>query len=430
MKRICLLILVLSAVSCQTTQQWTLAKNMATDLLGVNLPNGQFVTTISPSITVNATMNTNGQNTPLVHDLTFENIYVPNTATSTYGITCNSTVVCTPGAAAVCSYNGVTPTCVSAQSVLRFAPEAYNSTMTYPQLTFSLFDGTTAWATANGQNGVFGLSPASPFWPYLNLAFKPEPGQTYIETSTNYKLVDANNQFDLTKIAITDSHFIVNGRYGINEPVIKAFNNTAYPYWVYDGANISFWSDDDGRSNVSMCVDNTQNNFFFVSDYAGIVGHVVKQLCGGASSDTVCTKNNSNVANVDNLKITLDDGSNKFSLNLGAKEFISFDANGNAIIGIGKLSNSLKCATTTAPYGVGRLFLTRAEFIVRLNPNGSFSIGFNEISYPNDMIFLIILIVLGCLILAIILSIIFINSCKRKPEEGATDDYAKKEDDH
>lgn len=71
---------------------------------------------------------------------------------------------------------------------------------------------------------------------------------------------------------------------------------------------------------------------------------------------------------------------------------------------------------------VGRAFLSKYEAVMNVNTDGTMRLGFvaNE---GTSSVFLIILIILGCIILAICIAIILLKVCKRKSEDG--DGYHK-----
>ena len=113
------------------------------------------------------------------------------------------------------------------------------------------------------------------------------------------------------------------------------------------------------------------------------------------------------------------------------EEYVSFNSNDQAVIAIEEYSSSSACSgLPDVSSGVGLLFLTKVEFIVRIEDANKYSIGFNETEYPNDTIFLVILIVLGAIILAIIIGIIFANIIKKKKSEQVAEGevYVKAQD--
>merc|ERR1711976_1073081 len=80
----------------------------------------------------------------------------------------------------------------------------------------------------------------------------------------------------------------------------------------------------------------------------------------------------------------------------------------------------------TADFVVGRPFLSRFEAVMRVSTEApTYSMGF----VPNEgtsSIFLIILIILGCIILAICIAIILLKVCKRKNNDEG--DYNRTSD--
>jgi hypothetical protein len=387
----------------------------------------------------------NGQNISMYVDLTYGSILVPGSTSGEPGLQCTEANACTVGTKAdTCTYamngqNGISVQCeVDSQVLLRFKPTELTSTSQWPSVNFNLFTSSDKWQAAFGQNGIFGLSPSSGFWSYLNTAFTKQQGQDYIDVSTSYTFNDLTKVLYRSGSRFQESFLTVNGRRGINEPIVRSFNNKYNNLWVFDQATVAL-----SRYNItqsaSLCVDNTRRTYLLLQNANDHKNSILTKMCG---STTPCNKNNANLGALDNFKITLtSDGTDQKSIDVYIRpnEYVNFDDQGLVYIGIDDITNSqCKSAYTTlsdSTMGVGLLFLAKAEFIVRIPQNTqttTFEVGFNETTYPSDTIFLTILIALGVIILGIIVGIIFANSCRKKDGEKQKDspgeDYAKAKD--
>ena len=422
-------------------------KDIQLPISGLSLDkNSAMHSTVMPIFGRDQNQMNSGQNIPVILDLTSNSILVADNTVGTggsYGINCQQSNACFSNAATstTCSYDGVkTEACEDPCKVLMRFNQVLVSGQTmgsYPTLTFSMYTSNPLWETAFGNNGVLGLSPTSAFWTYLNNGFNKQQGQEFIDVSTSYGVSDSTSVLTNSNSLISNSFLTINGRVGINDPIIRNFNNAYSNLWVFEGTTTSF-SRNDVRPNANLCVDNTRRSYFMVPDAASVKSALFEKMCG---NKTGCAKVNSNMEALDNFKVTLTSSDGKsIDINIKPQEYVNFDSNSNAVIGIEDFTNS-ECAqayplnSSNTNLGVGLLFLTKVEFIVRLTGIDSttqlpsFQVGFNETTYPNDTIFLTILIALGAIILAIIVGIIFANSCKKKDlEKNHAEEYRREED--
>lgn len=423
---VCLL-LVLSRV--QNTQL-ELEKDMQLEIQGPVSKTNLFPAIITPLWGLDPADTRQPQQVPAVLDVSYNYIMMPQKtpgSPDSFGITCQSPSNCDIfGAQPSCIYGSVdvSANCYDASVELQFQ-DFKDTDANPPMIPFKLFTPSTQdWLDNYGKNGVFGLGPLSPFWAYVNNNFTKQDSQGYIEVSVAYKTQDTTKALNSATVQFADSYLTINGRFGINEPVMQPFSLksnqsfTAYPVWVFAGAQINYLSGNIDRKG-SLCVDNTQNTFFITADAVALKQSVSKQLCG---LNTGCVKSNSNVKNVKPIKISFSNSEKSFSMSVSADEFINFDpTSGDAIIGITDIQNT-KCAIGSqflVNDGIGRLFLTKVEFIVRINNDNTLEIGFNEISYPNDSLFLIILIALAAVILVIIIGIMVMSIIDKRKAKAA-----------
>ena len=413
--------LILKVVS---TQKIELDKNIELNIEGFLMKNKTH-SVLPPFFGKDQADSVSGQKTDLIADLTYDHLLLPRSNGSSYGVRCEPELLCDiTGLKEVCKYGPVSVyDCQSGSTLLRYKDgKAVDANV--QQIEAYFYNSTQFWESQLGKHGIFGMSPSSPIWNYFATAFNMQQGQEAIETSLCYRVKDYMSSVEDSLVQLTDSFFTVNGRYGINEPVLQRFKKNTYSQWVYEGATLTY-NRNAIRNEVNICVDNTQNVYFFSKDAVDLKRQILKNLC---DNETQCHKSQSNMKKIDPLIFQIGkSGTKAFSMSIKPEEFINFDASERAIIAIGDIADS-KCkdAGDKVDNGIGRLMLTKIELIVRIVGPDSFDIGFNEITYPKDTIFLIILIVLGVIIVLVILGIIIasIMSQKRAEEQGSTS-YAK-----
>lgn len=389
--------------------------------------NSKLVSYLNPFLGRSTSSSSSSQRTSLIVDLTYDRVMIANKKGSSYGIDCTSDLYCEiSGYKDVCTYQEVPVYDCQQGSVLVKFKEAKVIDPNIAQMTTFFYNSSVFWENRLGKYGVFGLSPNSPIWTYFEAAYNKQPGQEYIETSLSYGVKDVKNAIDPSRVELSDSYLTVNGRAGINDPVVQTFSRIKYPtLWVYDGATIAY-SSKNTKKNVSVCVDNTQQAYFLSNNASEITKSILMKLCGRNDS---CNRSESNLNNLEVMSIAFSGlNDKKFTMSIKPEEYVNFDGQDKAIIGIQDLSSSKCSEAIGVSNAIGRLMLTKIEFVVRViksqtNESISLQMGFNEISYPKDTVFLIILIVLGVIILLIIAGIMIASSLAKKK---ATDDDSEK----
>jgi hypothetical protein len=376
-----------------------------------------------------------GQTTPLIADLTFDRVMIANDEGSSYGIECRPELLCEiTGFKDVCTYQKVPVYDCQSGSVLVKYRDVKLPELNIAQMTAFFYNSTEFWESKLGKHGVFGLGPGSPVWGYFDDAYSKQPGQEFVETSLSYRLKDYKSSIDPKQVQLVDSFFTVNGRAGINDPILQPFNRSKYAKWVFEGVRIVYGHKIADKQNVALCVDNTQNTYFLSANATAMRAEIFTQLCG---SPVGCTRAKTDLTKVSAMQISFESSDNKrISMSVKPEEYINFDASDNAVIAIQDIGAS-ECGAVgkNVTEGVGRLMLSKVEFVVRVHRSDKtkdvvFDIGFNEISYPKDTIFLIILIALGVVIVFIIIGIVIANSVhKKKASEEESQRYTKQRED-
>lgn len=420
MRFVCLALLTL-CVACDF--KLTLDKNTLVKIYSTitGLKTG---TSVQPIIGANSSDSSKGQNASLIVDFGFDGIFMPNLGTSTYGINCEESLACSVyGQPADCSYkNGEKVTCLTAGTILRFA-DIKLIDKSISQVHFQLFTSSASWVKENGENGLFGLSPQSKFWNFLLSTYSVQPGQSYIEVSISYKLEKLNS----SEIDGPKSFLALNGRLGVNDPILQEVDSVG-SVWTYK--NILF-NDTNAERRTDVCIDNTADIYFLVTDAQVLKDNLNRKLCGNGK----CTNINSDVTRLESLFVTVGSDNQKFKVEITPQEYVRFEKDGVATLLIDDISTSFYCSASQAKDAVGRLFLTKTEFVVRVSGFGAqptFQIGFNETEYPDKSLYFYILLGLGCLVLVVIIGIFIYNAVKKNiAKKGNLEgDYAGSQDVH
>jgi hypothetical protein len=404
----------------QAVGQVDMNKNVGLELSKVNVKTKLFAT-IEPVFTILSSDLSKGQTQAVVLDLGYDRVLVPDRSRGGgFGIDCTADKSCSAvGTQYNCAqYNGVTPQCVDATSFFRFNEMSLKD-KNVNLLSFQLIQSSSGWSDVIGTNGVLGLSPKSSFWPFVNVAYNKPKNQDYLDFSLHYKVKDSHYTFDFQKLDIKDSQFIANGRYTSTDTAFADADLKTYPaQWVIPKVTAKFSKTDDGRKDVPACIDNTVHQFFLVpdADYEGLTQGINTQLCKKKDG---CKRGESNAANVDNIVVTFASDSKAQDITLTARDFIFYDSNDNAIIGIGKQSDSTACAAVPNGIVLARLFFTQAELTLRSKSATSFRIGISKINLPTTAFYVVILVVLVSLILAILLAIFLVRSCRKNSRDTA-----------
>ena len=415
--------LLLHVVMAQTSKL-SLSSNLAAKLTG-SRAGLNFFTVATPTFTVDPNNNTLGQPAKEIVDLTFGDVYVLEKANSNDGIDCTTAYQCTTLGADTCGYQGQPVTCSKAASLMRFEPVAAED-KAINTLTFKLLTPDNDYLAKYGQNGVWGLSPKSTFWDFLEKTYKQNDA---IDVSYRLAIKSDEDMYKLSTIELDEkSQVTLNGRLETTDQAFADFD-TQYSAWVWPNAKVSLTS---GKPNNSMaiCVDNTINSYFLIhdDDFKTLRNHVYGQLCDlDEDSDDFCYKNNSNFANVDDMEITFNGNDKKsVNINLGAFDFIHYDNEETAIFGVDKLSKSSICSQQKdVRYAVGRLFFTKAELTIRSQGSGKFQVGFSKVKRETSIILPILLLVVGIILILAIGTIAYTQLPREeKKEDGEYEEAA------
>lgn len=425
-------------------QQATIQVNANTALQMSNFyqpPGPAQLTTVNPIFGYLSADTTNGQVVPMYPDLTFNDVYIPQGSTSSFVCTVNTG--CSAGAATQCmmynSPNTQNVACNTATTTMRFSNQPPQDGKTLPTMNFKLVTSeATGWSQYNLKNGVWGLAPNSPFWQFFWQGYSNQGSNS---VSIMYKIDDDEVEYQTTPSKLnfnSNSYVTVNGRYTSTKQVSSTFKgNQGIATLPFSWANsrISPYAGND-KDNAQLCIDNTIDAFFILNsyDYDDTMTKLSNQLC---NEDSGCNLSNSQFENVDNLKIVLksDDGKEDVTITIGAKDFISYAGEGSddqrmANLGIAPMNSSSACYkysndTKTPPqnafaYGLGRLFLTKAELqMTQVGPN-EFRLSFSQIPRPTNVIYPILMIISAAIVLIAIVLIVIFNLPKKEPvaDEG------------
>lgn len=424
---------LVAATALASATRMSVPSNVLMGIYQDKTVSSSVVTYIEPIFGINPKSKKSGQVLQTIIDVNFVDVYLLDGKTSPKGVDCVEDKSCSIDYAenATCQYQGLASIgCSPAQTYLRFFPVSIPD-LGIARLQFKLFNATSEWKETIGQKSILGLHSSSPFWNYIRDAF--DEGQ--FDFSIVYQLDDKSEILDPEQTALADSFWIVNGRFEMNDPIMQTqdsiLNNGA---WTFKDMTVNFSSSVEGPAiEGSGCIDNTINAYLMVLDSQPIKQSIFKRLCGTAEG---CEKKNSNLKNLQNWVVTYSGSSSRGkkqssdTIQIQPDEYVNFLDNGTAVLGLTDLNSSTACSQKkemAAAFGVGRLFLSKVEFIIRFNSSsssdsnlmGNFTIGFNKITYPDDTIFLIILFILAVLIVILVVIISLARVLNRKKNQGS-----------
>jgi hypothetical protein len=393
----------------------TLSSNLALKLFDGRASSSYF-TVANPTFTIDKTNSTQGQQAKEIVDFGFDKVYVLAKTGQNEGIDCKLENQCQETAVDTCAYNGQTVSCSKATTLMRFEPVAADGSTN--KLSFNLVTPDGNWISKFGQNGVWGMSPKSPFWDFLDKTYRQGDS---LDLSYKLALKSDDDMYRTDTIALDDkSQLTLNGRAETTDTAWTDVN-ASYSAWVWPNAKLTLTS---GKPNNSMpvCIDNSVNAYFMVSeeDYDNLRDHVNGQLCEIEDGEDYCYKNGSNFANVDDMEITLSGNDKKsVSVNLGAFDFIHYDSQDRGLFGVEKLSASALCSQQKGvQFAVGRLFFTKAEMTIRSLSGGKFQLGFSKVKRETSIILPILLLVIGIVLILAIATIAYTQLPREEKKEN------------
>lgn len=392
---------------------------------------GALVAYLEPIFGVNPKSRKTGQLLQTILDVNFADVYLLDGKTSSKGIDCVEEKACgiTADQRVSCKYLALAAAdCSPAATVLRFYPISLPDAGGQ-RMQFKLLNATAEWKEQLGQKSVLGLHRASPFWNYMRDAF--DEGQ--FEFSLVYQLEDKAEALVMDKSELADSFWIINGRFEANDPIMQTQDPVldSGPWTLRNTAvNLSV-SVQGPVVQGGACVDNIVNAYVLLQDPQPVAQAIFKRLCGSAEG---CERKNSNLKNLQAWAVSYSGSGARGKKQASDRvliepdEFVNFLDNGTAVLGVAALDSSAACSRQQAPsaaFGLGRLFLSKAELVIRYNSSsdadqpGNFSIGFNKLTYPDDTIFLIILFILAVLIVILAVVIFLARVLHGKKQLGS-----------
>lgn len=373
-----------------------------------------------------------GVNLPFILDTNSDQIAIAD-GTNGFGQKCDPTIGCELlTTKKPITYKKFTTEGTEARALLRFAKEQIDDKKQYTPLNFLSFDGNAPGWEFEKKN-LLGLGLKSPLWGYLHKTLEPVPNQEYREISLSYFSKNVDKQFYPEESDFSGSRLIVNDHAGVNEPVMEEVKTSSN--WLFENAYFKFWKGAEEKK-LKVCVSSSENFQIALKPelYQEVIKHMNKDLCG---EEKDCIKEKSTLDRIDPVKIKFQVNDNTpAKIELRPVDFLYYEqktegqeeGQQKAAYAIRQLDASVCDNWTQADVAVGRLFLTKAEIVIRIMNDGKLQLGFNETVENNDKIFLIILIILGCLILAILVAILILKICKRRAQEDKSGDYRREED--
>lgn len=286
--------------------------------------------------------------------------------------------------------------------------------------------------------GYLGLSPASEFFRYVtsNTDWDKKDkvlfGLSLTPNSGASKLVDDTNK-DIWK----QNQFVIHGKRNGGSAEFYSPLAAGATTWTIGNANVTLADKEVStyvpKANAKLCLSSKYPLMVGLSDSvaaAAMTDYFNKVCKSGNVAD--CAEDNANKDLVKKVQVgfsnvtlpaTVGVDYNTYLVTLDPSDFLLFnkDKSFSSLVGQ-KVTPAEWGCDTDADIIVGRAFLSRNEAVFQVEKTGK-SLAFisNE---GTSSIFLIILIILGCIILAICIAIILLKVCKRKTDN---DDYQRSE---
>lgn len=238
-----------------------------------------------------------------------------------------------------------------------------------------------------GRTGVFGLSPASQIWPYLQNSYNfTDSNSSSIAISFSYETsrVESKSRFHFLKSRI-DSLGVSKLRNGVirinnskektKEEVILARGEAgSSKYWSYNGFRYSF--NNILSNSTELCLDNSLNSIFAIKNSKEIRDWIVKKLCPGTTKEQrgcLLSEIDEDKLSDEGFKMVFsDDGSKEISFRL--QDLVYFEDLGDQDslmkFNFQDLSNTpSKC---NSDFILGKIGMSRVGFKVKVSKAGVF----------------------------------------------------------
>ena len=362
-----------------------------------------------------------------------DNIIIGDKTAGTWGIDCNKDDGCTAATEKkFCPAPYDKNNCQDASALVRFQTQLLQDGKDYGELDFKIISNPVS-GTWNLEGGVFELGPKSPYWAFVTQTYQKPEGSDFIETSF-YFHSDNGVTVDAGKAKLEKSKYIFNGRFGSTDPAVYNFSRVdghetmsafAFPQvqLVNNGTSL-------GRND--LCILSDHNVFLWLSNdlYTKITTKVADQLCG-QTDITKCQNTAIDLTKVSPITLGFSTGGksqqNLFTVDYEAADFIAVGANNktfeylirnidnfNAANDNPSLYTNYQQLCSNTAMAAGRVALYKTEFVVR-KYDDAIVVGINETIPKDNKIYLMILVVLAIFILAVIIAIAFLKTCKRQP---------------
>merc|ERR1719265_1010017 len=229
-----------------------------------------------------------------------------------------------------------------------------------------------------------------------------------------------------------NNRLVVHGKRNSGDiPFYVPLNNTSS--WTLGNTNFTL-SDDSYKQYTTkeyqrLCVSSTYPGLvgFTDNDAFQKINTYTNQVCN--KNPTNCTNDNVDKGAIKSVNIglynsTMDKEDTQFyNLTMKTNDFVYVKGSSNTLFEFLNFTDTKQVkygCTDDADMVVGRQFLSKFEVVLRLKDDNGIKAGLGFA--PNEStssVFLIILIILGCIILAICIAIILLKVCKRKSEDNA-----------
>lgn len=421
------LAVVVLTVKIVAGQRLFLEKNLALPVSAITLKE-LLVSRVDILLAIDKSNLLKGQYQMMTVDITSSLLLVTNkSADQVYGLQCDDDSKCEQAnTTETVKYGQMSLQCSNASTLLRFQEINLPAGFKTSGVPFKLCNATEEWKKVAGEGGVLGLDTGSKFWKYIVEQYRM-PDDNKILVGLSYKVRNEDTMLPDKSAELVNSFLIINGQYSTAKAVMQPYTkHTFNNLWTVKGIGVDL-TESDTYSNTTVCVDNTVGYFIMMKPftYSRVMADFNYQLCGKYDG---CYFSNSNLPNVKSFKITVThpDDKNEFSVRLTADDLVKFDKSGKPIYGFGDMSQSA-CSMDKHQFALGRWFLMRAEFLIEVDDQLNFKVGFAPLFGDNKSraVLIIVLISLLSMFLLGILVIIAVNflprCCKQKDDYTLTD---------